>query len=158
MIYIYPNKLLSFLKVKETMINTNKISLLLILIFLTSNITIGQENQKIGYKRGYSKELAESFSSFQKDLLKKETILWRKHHEVIKKSLSESQKQIIEDSSISRRDARKKIILSLNNNQKNMLKKFEERIDTIRRKFYESLTESQKQMIKKNRRKSKKND
>jgi len=153
MIYIYLNKLLSFLKVKETMINTNKISLLLILIFLTSNITIGQENQKIGYKRGYSKELAESFSSFQK-----ETILWRKHHEVIKKSLSESQKKIIEDSSISRRDAREKIILSLNNNQKNLLKKFEERIDTIRRKFYESLTESQKQMIKKNRRKSKKND
>ena len=101
------------------MINTNKISLLLILIFFTSNITIGQENQKIGYKRGYSKELDESFSSFQKDLLKKETILWRKHHEVIKKALSESQKKIIEDSSISRWDAGKKINLSLNNNQKN---------------------------------------
>jgi hypothetical protein len=158
MIYIYLNKLLSFLMVNQTRINTNKISLLLILIFLTTNITFGQENQKIGYKRGYSKELAESFSSFQKDLLKKETILWRKHHEVIKKSLSESQKKIIEDSSISRRDARKKIILSLNNNQQNLLKKFEERIDTIRRKFYESLTESQKQMIKKNRKKSKKND
>ena len=123
MIYIYPNKLLSFLKVKQSMINTNKISLLLILIFFTSNITIGQENQKIGYKRGYSKELAESFSSFQKDLLKKETILWKKHHEVIKKSLSESQKKIIEDSSISRRDARKKIINSLNNQSKKYAQK-----------------------------------
>jgi len=77
------------------MINTNKISLLLILIFLTSNITIGQENQKIGYKRGYSKELAESFSSFQKDLLKKETMLWKRHHEVIKKSLSESKNKLL---------------------------------------------------------------
>ena len=156
--YIYLNKLLSFIRVKQKMFNTNKIFLLLILMFFTSNITIGQENQKIRYNKGYSSELVESFSSFQKDLLKKETMLWTKHHEVIKKSLSESQKKIIEDSSISRRDARKKIILSLNNNQKNMLKKFEQRIDTIRRKFYESLTENQKQMIKKNRRKSKKND
>ena len=156
--YTSLNKLLSFIRVKQTMLNTNKIFLLLILMFFTSNITIGQENQKIRYNKGYSSELVESFSSFQKDLLKKETMLWKRHHEVIKKSLSESQKKIIEDSSISRRDARKKIILSLNNNQKNMLKKFEERIDTIRRKFYESLTESQKQMIKKNRRKSRKNE
>ena len=91
--YTFLNKLLSFLKVKQTMIIKNKISLLLILIFFTLNITIGQENQKMGYKRGYSKELAESFTSFQKDLLKKETILWKKHHDVIKKSLSESQKK-----------------------------------------------------------------
>lgn len=140
------------------MINTNKISLLLILIFFTSNITIGQENQKIGYKRGYSKELAESFSSFQKDLLKREKILWTRHHEVIKKSLSESQKKIIKDSSLSRRDARQKIILSLDDTQKKILKKFEQRIDTIRLKFKKSLTENQKKMIRKKKRKSKKND
>ena len=80
-------------------------------MFFTSNITIGQENQKIKYKKGYSSELVESFSSFQKDLLKREMILWTKHHKVIKKSLSESQKNIIKDSSLSRRDAQKKIIL-----------------------------------------------
>jgi hypothetical protein len=140
------------------MIIKNKISLLLILIFFTLNITIGQENQKMGYKRGYSKELAESFTSFQKDLLKKETILWKKHHDVIKTSLSESQKKIIKDSSLSRRDARQKIILSLDDTQKKILKKFEQRIDTIRLKFKKSLTENQKKMIRKKKRKSKKND
>tara|TARA_B110000444_G_scaffold28168_1_gene23154 strand:+ start:477 stop:953 length:477 start_codon:yes stop_codon:yes gene_type:complete len=156
--YIYLNKLLSFIRVKQKMFNTNKIFLLLILMFFTSNITIGQENQKITYKKGYSSELVESFSSFQKDLLKREMILWTRHHEVIKKSLSESQKKIIKDSSLSRRDARQKIILSLDDTQKKMLKKFEQRIDTIRLKFYKSLTENQKKMIRKKRRKSKKND
>ena len=86
--YTYLNKLLSFIRVKQTMFNTNKISLLLILMFFTSNITIGQENLKIKYKKGYSSELVESFSSFQKDLLKREMILWTKHHELIKKSQS----------------------------------------------------------------------
>tara|TARA_B100001063_G_scaffold103799_1_gene96855 strand:- start:159 stop:635 length:477 start_codon:yes stop_codon:yes gene_type:complete len=156
--YTYLNKLLSFLKVKQTMISKNKYSLLLILIFFSSNITIGQEKHRIGYDRGYSSDLAESFSSFQKALLKRETILWKRHHEVIRKSLSESQKKIIEDSSISRKDVRIKILHSLNNNQKNMLKKFEVRIDSIRSKFRESLTEDQKRMIKKRRKKSKKND
>ena len=113
--YTYLNKLLSFLRVKRTMFNTNKISLLLILMFFTSNITIGQENQKITFKKGYSSELVESFSSFQKDLLDREMILWTRHHEVMKKSLSESQKKIIKDSSLSRRDAYKNIILSLDN-------------------------------------------
>ena len=75
--YTFLNKLFSFLKVKRTMIIKNKISLLLILIFFTLNITIGQENQKMGYKRGYSKELAESFTSFQKDLLKKLTLVMK---------------------------------------------------------------------------------
>ncbi|MBT4813985.1 MAG: hypothetical protein HON89_06000 [Cryomorphaceae bacterium] len=140
------------------MLNTNKIFLLLILMFFTSNITIGQENQKIRYNKGYSSELVESFSSFQKDLLKREKILWTRHHEVIKKSLSESQKKIIKDSSLSRRDARQKIILSLDDTQKKMLKKFEQRIDTIRLKFKKSLTENQKKMIRKKKRKSKKND
>ena len=129
------------------MLNTNKIFLLLILMFFTSNITIGQENQKIRYNKGYSSELVESFSSFQKDLLKREKILWTRHHEVIKKSLSESQKKIIKDSSLSRRDARQKIILSLDDTQKKILKKFEQRIDTIRLKFKKSLTENQKKMI-----------
>ena len=156
--YTYLNKLLSFIRVKQTMFNTNKISLLLILMFFTSNITIGQENLKIKYKKGYSSELVKSFSSFQKDLLKREMILWTRHHEVIKKSLSESQKNIIKDSSLSRRDAHQKIILSLDDTQKKMLKKFEQRIDTIRSKFYKSLTENQKKMIRKKRRKSKKND
>jgi len=140
------------------MLNTNKIFLLLILMFFTSNITIGQENQKIRYNKGYSSELVESFSSFQKDLLKREKILWTRHHEVIKKSLSESQKKIIKDSSLSRRDARQKIILSLDDTQKKILKKFEQRIDTIRLKFNKSLTENQKKMIRKKKRKSKKND
>ena len=156
--YIYLNKLLSFIRVKQTMLNTNKIFLLLILMFFTSNITIGQENQKIRYNKGYSSELVESFSSFQKDLLKREKILWTRHHEVIKKSLSESQKKIIKDSSLSRRDARQKIILSLDDTQKKILKKFEQRIDTIRLKFKKSLTENQKKMIRKKKRKSKKND
>lgn len=156
--YTYLNKLLSFIRVKQAMINTNKIFLLLILMFFTSNITIGQENQKKSYNKGYSSELVESFSSFQKDLLKREMILWTRHHEVIKKSLSESQKKIIKDSSLSRRDARQKIILSLDDTQKKMLKKFEQRIDTIRLKFKNSLTENQKKMIRKKRRKSKKND
>ena len=156
--YTSLNKLLSFIRVKQTMLNTNKIFLLLILMFFTSNITIGQENQKIRYNKGYSSELVESFSSFQKDLLKREKILWTRHHEVIKKSLSESQKKIIKDSSLSRRDARQKIILSLDDTQKKMLKKFEQRIDTIRLKFYKSLTENQKKMIRKKKRKSKKND
>ena len=140
------------------MLNTNKIFLLLILMFFTSNITIGQENQKIRYNKGYSSELVESFSSFQKDLLKREKILWTRHHEVIKKSLSESQKKIIKDSSLSRRDARQKIILSLDDTQKKILKKFEQRIDTIRLKFKKSLTENQEKMIRKKKRKSKKND
>ena len=140
------------------MLNTNKIFLLLILMFFTSNITIGQENQKIRYNKGYSSELVESFSSFQKDLLKREKILWTTHHEVIKKSLSESQKKIIKDSSLSRRDAYQKIILSLDDTQKKILKKFEQRIDTIRLKFKKSLTENQKKMIRKKKRKSKKND
>ena len=140
------------------MLNTNKIFLLLILMFFTSNITIGQENQKIRYNKGYSSELVESFSSFQKDLLKREKILWTRHHEVIKKSLSESQKKIIKDSSLSRIDARQKIILSLDDTQKKILKKFEQRIDTIRLKFKKSLTENQKKMIRKKKRKSKKND
>ena len=113
------------------MFNSNKISLLLILMFFTSNITIGQENQKITFKKGYSSELVESFSSFQKDLLDREMILWTRHHEVMKKSLSESQKKIIKDSSLSRRDAYQKIILSLDNTQKKMLEKFEQRINTI---------------------------
>ena len=156
--YTYLNKLLSFIRVKQTMLNTNKIFLLLILMFFTSNITIGQENQKIRYNKGYSSELVESFSSFQKDLLKREKILWTRHHEVIKKSLSESQKKIIKDSSLSRRDARQKIILSLDDTQKKILKKFEQRIDTIRLKFKKSLTENQKKMIRNKRRKSKKND
>ena len=156
--YTYLNKLLSFLRVKQTMFNTNKISLLLILMFFTSNITIGQENQKITFKKGYSSELVESFSSFQKDLLEREMILWTRHHEVMKKSLSESQKKIIKDSSLSRRDAYQKIILSLDNTQKKMLEKFEQRIDTIRLRFKNSLTENQKKMIRKKRRKSKKND
>ncbi|MBT7695527.1 MAG: hypothetical protein HN751_04765 [Cryomorphaceae bacterium] len=156
--YTSLNKLLSFIRVKQTMLNTNKIFLLLILMFFTSNITIGQENQKIRYNKGYSSELVESFSSFQKDLLKREKILWTRHHEVIKKSLSESQKKIIKDSSLSRRDARQKIILSLDDTQKKMLKKFEQRIDTIRLKFKKSLTENQKKMIRKKKRKSKKND
>ena len=156
--YTYLNKLLSFLRVKRTMFNTNKISLLLILMFFTSNITIGQENQKITFKKGYSSELVESFSSFQKDLLDREMILWTRHHEVMKKSLSESQKKIIKDSSLSRRDAYQKIILSLDNTQKKMLEKFEQRIDTIRLRFKNSLTENQKKMIRKKRRKSKKND
>ena len=156
--YTYLNKLLSFIRVKQTMFNTNKIFLLLILMFFTSNITIGQENQKIRYNKGYSSELVESFSSFQKDLLKREKILWTRHHEVIKKSLSESQKKIIKDSSLSRRDARQKIILSLDDTQKKILKKFEQRIDTIRLKFKKSLTENQKKMIRKKKRKSKKND
>ena len=156
--YTYLNKLLSFIRVKQTMFNTNKIFLLLILMFFTSNITIGQENQKITYNKGYSSELVESFSSFQKDLLKREMILWTRHHEVIKKSLSESQKKIIKDSSLSRRDAYQKIILSLDDTQKKMLEKFEQRIDTIRLKFKKSLTENQKKMIRKKRRKSKKND
>ena len=156
--YTSLNKLLSFIRVKQTMLNTNKIFLLLILMFFTSNITIGQENQKIRYNKGYSSELVESFSSFQKDLLKREKILWTRHHEVIKKSLSESQKKIIKDSSLSRRDARQKIILSLDDTQKKILKKFEQRIDTIRLKFKKSLTENQKKMIRKKRRKSKKND
>ncbi|MBT4236870.1 MAG: hypothetical protein HOD76_01525 [Cryomorphaceae bacterium] len=156
--YTSLNKLLSFIRVKQTMLNTNKIFLLLILMFFTSNITIGQENQKIRYNKGYSSELVESFSSFQKDLLKREKILWTRHHEVIKKSLSESQKKIIKDSSLSRRDARQKIILSLDDTQKKILKKFEQRIDTIRLKFKKSLTENQKKMIRKKKRKSKKND
>ena len=156
--YTSLNKLLSFIRVKQTMLNTNKIFLLLILMFFTSNITIGQENQKITYNKGYSSELVESFSSFQKDLLKREKILWTRHHEVIKKSLSESQKKIIKDSSLSRRDARQKIILSLDDTQKKILKKFEQRIDTIRLKFKKSLTENQKKMIRKKKRKSKKND
>ena len=156
--YTYLNKLLSFLRVKRTMFNSNKISLLLILMFFTSNITIGQENQKITFKKGYSSELVESFSSFQKDLLDREMILWTRHHEVMKKSLSESQKKIIRDSSLSRRDAYQKIILSLDNTQKKMLEKFEQRIDTIRLRFKNSLTENQKKMIRKKRRKSKKND
>lgn len=156
--YTYLNKLLSFLRVKRTMFNSNKISLLLILMFFTSNITIGQENQKITFKKGYSSELVESFSSFQKDLLDREMILWTRHHEVMKKSLSESQKKIIKDSSLSRRDAYQKIILSLDNTQKKMLEKFEQRIDTIRLRFKNSLTENQKKMIRKKRRKSKKND
>ena len=156
--YTSLNKLLSFIRVKQTMLNTNKIFLLLILMFFTSNITIGQENQKIRYNKGYSSELVESFSSFQKDLLKREKILWTRHHEVIKKSLSESQKKIIKDSSLSRRDARQKIILSLDDTQKKILKKFEQRIDTIRLKFNKSLTENQKKMIRKKKRKSKKND
>lgn len=156
--YTYLNKLLSFLRVKQTMFNTNKISLLLILMFFTLNITIGQENQKITYKKGYSSELVESFSTFQKDLLEREMILWTRHHEVMKKSLSESQKKIIKDSSLSRRDAYQKIILSLDNTQKKMLEKFEQRIDTIRLRFKNSLTENQKKMIRKKRRKSKKND
>ena len=115
--YTYLNKLLSFIRVKQKMFNTNKIFLLLILMFFTSNITIGQENQKITYNKGYSSDLVESFSSFQKDLLKREMILWTRHHEVIKKSLSESQKKIIKDSSLSRRDAYQKIILSLDDTQ-----------------------------------------
>ena len=156
--YTYLNKLLSFLRVKRTMFNSNKISLLLILMFFTLNITIGQENQKITYKKGYSSELVESFSTFQKDLLEREMILWTRHHEVMKKSLSESQKKIIKDSSLSRRDAYQKIILSLDNTQKKMLEKFEQRIDTIRLKFKKSLTEDQKKMIRKKRKKSKKND
>ena len=156
--YTSLNKLLSFIRVKQTMLNTNKIFLLLILMFFTSNITIGQENQKIRYNKGYSSELVESFSSFQKDLLNREMILWTRHHEVIKKSLSESQKKIIKDSSLSRRDARQKIILSLDDTQKKILKKFEQRIDTIRLKFKKSLTENQKKMIRKKKRKSKKND
>ena len=156
--YTSLNKLLSFIRVKQTMLNTNKIFLLLILMFFTSNITIGQENQKIRYNKGYSSELVESFSSFQKDLLKREKILWTRHHEVIKKSLSESQKKIIKDSSLSRRDAYQKIILSLDDTQKKILKKFEQRIDTIRLKFKKSLTENQKKMIRKKNRKSKKND
>ena len=156
--YTSLNKLLSFIRVKQTMLNTNKIFLLLILMFFTTNITIGQENQKIRYNKGYSSELVESFSSFQKDLLKREKILWTRHHEVIKKSLSESQKKIIKDSSLSRRDARQKIILSLDDTQKKILKKFEQRIDTIRLKFKKSLTENQKKMIRKKKRKSKKND
>ena len=156
--YTSLNKLLSFIRVKQKMFNTKKIFLLLILMFFTSNITIGQENQKIRYNKGYSSELVESFSSFQKDLLKREKILWTRHHEVIKKSLSESQKKIIKDSSLSRRDARQKIILSLDDTQKKILKKFEQRIDTIRLKFKKSLTENQKKMIRKKKRKSKKND
>ena len=156
--YTYLNKLLSFLRFKRTMFNTNKISLLLILMFFTLNITIGQENQKITFKKGYSSELVKSFSSFQKDLLEREMILWTRHHEVMKKSLSESQKKIIKDSSLSRRDAYQKIILSLDNTQKKMLEKFEQRIDTIRLRFKNSLTENQKKMIRKKRRKSKKND
>ena len=47
MIYIYLNKLLSFLKVKKTMINTNKISLLLILIFFSDNKKTVEEQQNL---------------------------------------------------------------------------------------------------------------
>ena len=116
---------------------TNKILIILFITLFAINLNYGQE--KRAYKRGYSKELAQTFSTFQKDLLSKEMKLWKRHHEALKTSLSDSQEEIVNDNSMSKRQRHEKIIISLDKNQKEMVKKFEQRTDTIRKKFYESL-------------------
>ena len=141
---------------KYRMFKSNKFLLIVLLSLLSFNTITSQESRR--YKKGFSKELISSFSEFQKDLLKKEQKLWKRHHELIKETLSEIQQSIIGDSSINIRERHKNLMKSLTDEQKIMVKQFEERIDTIREKFYESLSERQKNFIRKKRRRSKRND
>ncbi len=141
---------------KYRMFKSNNFLLIVLLSLLSFNTITSQESRR--YKKGFSKELISSFSEFQKDLLKKEQKLWKRHHELIKETLSEIQESIIGDSSINIRERHKNLMKSLTDEQKIMVKKFEERIDTIRQKFYESLSDKQKNFIRKKRKRSKRND
>jgi hypothetical protein len=141
---------------KYRMFKSNKFLLIVLLSLLSFNTIISQESRR--YKKGFSNELISSFSEFQKDLLKKEQKLWKRHRELIKETLSEIQESIIGDSSINIRERHKNLMKSLTDEQKIMVKKFEERIDTIRQKFYESLSERQKNLVRKKRKRSKRND
>ena len=141
---------------KYRMFKSNKILLIVLVSLLSFNTIISQESRR--YKKDFSKELISSFSQFQKDLLKKEQKLWKRHHELIKETLSEIQESIIGDSSINIRERHKNLMKSLTDEQKTMVKQFEERIDTIREKFYKSLSERQKNFIRKKRKRSKRND
>ena len=141
---------------KYRMFKSNNFLLIVLLSLLSFNTITSQESRR--YKKGFSKELISSFSEFQKDLLKKEQKLWKRHHELIKETLSEIQQSIIGDSSINIRERHKNLMKSLTDEQKIMVKQFEERIDTIREKFYESLSERQKNFIRKKRKRSKRND
>ena len=141
---------------KYRMFKSNKFLLIVLLSLLSFNTIISQESRR--NKKGFSNELISSFSEFQKDLLKKEQKLWKRHHELIKETLSEIQESIIGDSSINIRERHKNLMKSFTDEQKIMVKKFEERIDTIRQKFYESLSERQKNLVRKKRKRSKRND
>ena len=141
---------------KYRMFKSNKFLLIVLLSLLSFNTIISQESRR--YKKDFSNELISSFSEFQKDLLKKEQKLWKRHRELIKETLSEIQESIIGDSSINIRERHKNLMKSLTDEQKIMVKKFEERIDTIRQKFYESLSERQKNLVRKKRKRSKRND
>ena len=141
---------------KYRMFKSDKFLLIVLLSLLSFNTIISQESRR--YKKDFSNELISSFSEFQKDLLKKEQKLWKRHRELIKETLSEIQESIIGDSSINIRERHKNLMKSLTDEQKIMVKKFEERIDTIRQKFYESLSERQKNLVRKKRKRSKRND
>ena len=141
---------------KYRVFKSNKFLLIVLLTLLWVNTTISQESRR--YKKDFSKELISSFTEFQKDLLKKEQKLWKRHHELIKKTLTEVQENIIGDSSMNIRERHKNLMKSLSDEQKIMVRKFEERIDTIRQKFYESLSENQKSLVRKKRKRSKRND
>ena len=141
---------------KYRMFKSNKFLLIVLLSLLSFNTIISQESRR--YKKDFSNELISSFSEFQKDLLKKEQKLWKRHHELIKKTLTEVQESIIGDSSMNIRERHKNLMKSFTDEQKIMVRKFEERIDTIRQKFYESLSENQKSLVRKKRKRSKRND
>ena len=141
---------------KYRMFKSNKFLLIVLITLLSVNTAISQESRR--YNKDFSKELISSFTEFQKDLLKKEQKLWKRHHELIKKTLTEVQESIIGDSSMNIRERHKNLMKSFTDEQKIMVRKFEERIDTIRQKFYESLSENQKSLVRKKRKRSKRND
>tara|TARA_Y100000385_G_scaffold183307_1_gene189308 strand:+ start:1290 stop:1760 length:471 start_codon:yes stop_codon:yes gene_type:complete len=153
---IYLNKLFMILKFLYMMSKTPRFILILTLVLITTNVSIGQEIDR--YHRGFKKELIESFSEKQKELFEKEKKLWKRHHDYLKETITDIQEKIIQDSSVSYRERRHNLMKSLTEDQKKRLKGFERRIDTIRKTFYNSLSSYQKTLIKKGRKKSKKND
>lgn len=135
---------------------TRKIKIF-VLIFITVfnlNTLVGQDK-----KSRFSKELIETFTDSQKELIEKEKKYLSKQRISIRETFTDSQKQIIADTTISNREKRKMINESFSNEQKKLIEKYDVRIDTIRKKFNKSLSKKQRILITNIKRKrSRKND
>ena len=134
---------------------TRKIKIFVLLFITVFNLNTLVSQDK---KSRFSKELIETFTDSQKELIEKEKKYLSKQRISIRMTFTDSQKEIIADTTISYREKRKMVMESFSNDQKKLIERYDRRIDTIRKKFNKSLSKKQRILINSKRKRSKKND
>ena len=123
---------------------TRKIKIF-VLVFITVfnlNTLVGQDK-----KSRFSKELIETFTDSQKELIEKEKKYLSKQRILIRETFTDSQKEIVADTTKSYIEKRKMLMESFSNDQKKLIERYDRRIDTIRKKFNKSLSKNQRILI-----------